>query len=238
MPVTLGPLGELNAAKIGALVGLISLIFFEISAMASPTMLVTDNSAFDIKTRSGAFRYECDGNACTGNLRSTDVDCTDQNKPWVGFGKRTLNGASTSCSEELVHKCQAQQGFLIIGFFTHLLSIPTPFVRAVASIGPNIIGIALTACAAFSYMIVWCIWAYLKNEERQFDSDGCGLDNQTNVDLDYGGAFALTVIAWMVCIGQAIAFAIGASAVPTPSKGGDSGDTAPGTENKDQRTVI
>eukprot|EP00037_Helgoeca_nana_P033128 m.416788 g.416788 ORF g.416788 m.416788 type:complete len:212 (-) comp30100_c0_seq1:1827-2462(-) len=127
-------------------------------------------------------------------------------KPNLG----TPGAPETECTKGLVTKCQSSQFFLIIGVLAHILSIPTPFIPKIVGLGPvpNLVGLVLVFLAAFSYFIVWCVWAYLINTKYSSDKISCGV-NVDGIDENLGGAFACTIIAWLLCTAQAVLFVLG-----------------------------
>jgi hypothetical protein len=97
---------NLQKSHIGAVVGLLSLLTFEITTMASPTMITVESQTSNLKVYIGAFQTDCDGDGCKeSGFQDHMVKCYQQNHAWVSLG----GGQDTDCSKSLVPKVSAHE---------------------------------------------------------------------------------------------------------------------------------
>jgi hypothetical protein len=97
---------NLQKSHIGAVVGLLSLLTFEITTMASPTMITVESQTSNLEVYIGAFQTDCDGDGCKeSGFQDHMVKCYQQNHAWVSLG----GGQDTDCSKSLVPKVSAHE---------------------------------------------------------------------------------------------------------------------------------
>jgi hypothetical protein len=103
------------------------------------------------------------------------------------------------CASAKDSKCMANKAFIILG----VLSNAAAAGLVVTGAGPAIAPTAAGGFAALSYLIVWSIYAGIKNAKPE----DCGLDG---TDVDYGAGFALAIVATILCgVGAAAAMMAG-----------------------------
>eukprot|EP00037_Helgoeca_nana_P012338 m.111911 g.111911 ORF g.111911 m.111911 type:complete len:262 (+) comp21389_c0_seq1:118-903(+) len=220
-------------SHVAAAFGLLALLAFDISAMSSTTMIEAEGDLSDFHLYIGAFRTDCVGTSCSPGSRDHDVICSEQDKSWIALG-RGGSSSNTDCSKALSSKCDATQFFLLFGFFCHLISIVVPFVPKVITLVPavpHLVGFCTLLCSAFSYFVVWCIWAALKTNKLKPKESDCGLTDLFATSDKLGGAFFCTVLAWLACCVQFGVYALGRNDGVNPTYGVEGNTKTSGQAN-------
>ena len=103
--------------------------------------------------------------------------------------EETQGALAPDCAGSTDSKCTTNKAFIVIGILANAAALGL----VVSGAGPAIAPAAAGGFAALSYLIVWALFAARKNAS----AEDCGYADAKGVD--YGAAFACTIVAWLVC---------------------------------------
>lgn len=159
-------------------------LIFGIVAASTRTWYVSGDS--DNGSNTGIWSYTTTVGGETGD--AVDVKCDSADA-----------AGAADCASGRDSKCMASKAFIILGVLANAAAAGL----VVTGMGPPVAATGAGGFAAFSYLIVWSIWAGIKNASPE----DCGLDG---TDIDYGAGFALAIVATILCgVGAAAAMMAG-----------------------------